>query len=378
MTMPGTRGGGRRGRRPSWWRDGVLYQIYPRSFADSDGDGVGDLRGLIGAPRPPRVARHRRHLAEPDVPVAERRLGLRRRRLQRRAPGPRHARGPRRADRRGGPARHPRPARPRPQPHERPPPVVPGRAARPRRPPPRLLRLGRPGARRRPAQQLALELRRLAPGRSTSRSGQFYLHQFLPDAARPQLVERGGARGVRRRSCASGSTAAWRASASTSRTRSSRTAAARRPARRRRTTTRGPAARLAVGVLDEPAGGPRRLPALARARPRATARADPRGGDVRARPRGADSASTARARTSCTSRSTSCSSTPSSRPRQLRTVVEGVEAVLPAARVARLHGLQPRRGPARDAAGPAATRRKARVALMHAAHPARDAVPLLR
>ena len=33
--------------KKKWWHDKAAYQIYPKSFLDTNGDGIGDLRGII-------------------------------------------------------------------------------------------------------------------------------------------------------------------------------------------------------------------------------------------------------------------------------------------------------------------------------------------
>ena len=34
-------------KKSQWWKSAVIYQIYPRSFSDSNQDGIGDLQGII-------------------------------------------------------------------------------------------------------------------------------------------------------------------------------------------------------------------------------------------------------------------------------------------------------------------------------------------
>ncbi len=41
--------------KKTWWKEAVVYQIYPRSFSDSNGDGIGDLKGIPRSIAPPTM-----------------------------------------------------------------------------------------------------------------------------------------------------------------------------------------------------------------------------------------------------------------------------------------------------------------------------------
>ena len=53
-----------------WWNDEVFYEVFVRSFSDSDGDGNGDLKGLSDKARLPARPRGHRPVADADHPVA--------------------------------------------------------------------------------------------------------------------------------------------------------------------------------------------------------------------------------------------------------------------------------------------------------------------
>ena len=73
-----------------WYKNAVFYEVYVRAFCDSNGDGHGDLPGLIAETGLPQGAGGRLHLAAADLPLAAPGRRLRHLRLLRHAAHLRH------------------------------------------------------------------------------------------------------------------------------------------------------------------------------------------------------------------------------------------------------------------------------------------------
>ena len=190
--------------RMHWWQSAVLYQIYPRSFQDSNGDGVGDLHGITA--RLPYLAElgvdaiwlspiFASPMADFGYDISDYtasiRCSARMARFRRAACG-------------GACARPQSAARFRAQPHLGPASLVRRKPRLARQSETRLVHLARWRARRRAAQQLAVGIRRLGLEHSMQRPASIIITRFC-SAAGPQLAQR--AKCARRctTSCASGS-----------------------------------------------------------------------------------------------------------------------------------------------------------------------------
>ena len=76
---------------PLWYKDAIIYQLHVKAFCDTNGDGIGDFRGLTAEARLHPGPRRQHDLAAAVLSVAAARRRLRHRRLPRRAPALRHA-----------------------------------------------------------------------------------------------------------------------------------------------------------------------------------------------------------------------------------------------------------------------------------------------